>query len=719
MTSFIKQQTGSRWIILIVSAFFAANLIATNTWENNPEYNDLVTRIKASHEEHQQLEIGEIKMGDDKNYYVLSPLKEKHWLYYDTQNLYYTVVAVIDSTFSRGIEAGRDGDTYSDEIYLHLITQTESHLSYVYVFSPLGSKKDYTTDFSFRSNKNWNSNYLYRSEIQDNLWIIEAIIPFSDLRYSGVSPYKFSVMFRRTHRQSDSSYRYPHIDSRIGLNYYRSFYPIQIETKISHAWMQNLKIYTTAVYDLLNEHGNRLIDNTGLNFSIRPDKNSTARITIQPDFSDTPLDSESNVYNSKYPPMIEENRSFFIEDYDLLAARSDFWHTRQIINPMAAIKYNRTQDKSSLAILALKDKKYNYFAGSGDYWLASGYSRNIGSQQVIFNAYTRVSEDWEDHNSLGYLILGIRPWHRTSINPEFGLTYDRNSGFNKVGTYGKLAAAWQGDHLSVMGGYEYISRDFTARMGSINETDRSNLNAQIGYQRHFTGHVNSISSQLSVSDTYNMRFNENFYRSIGLSSSITTFDNTLAASHYVHNAVESFEEKKHSVFFSDLYLSLMKYSYIVPSLNLTYGKCIIYEHNITANYFSFTPKIWTMINQNTSLGMGAYYIKYNTILTDNFDNEYFLFNLNLQTRFVDKISITQGIRLNDYKSIVEPATDTNSALQSNCYIGYYTNIEWKINYHINLIAGYKSRETRLRMLGQRHFVVDEQNLYIKVEYLFK
>lgn len=711
----------SQWpiiLLFVALALISSVLDAINTWDASIEYLSLVERIENDHRQHQRIDIGDIRMGKDNDNYSPSPFREKHWLFYDSQNLYYTVIAEIDSSFSRGIEAFRDSDTASDKIYLQLITQPESYIAYIYVFSPLGCRMDYTTDFGFRSNYNWNSSYQYKSELHSNLWFIEATIPFNDLRYSGAPPYKFSVMFRRTHYKSMSYFRYPYVNSKIGLEYFRSFYPITIETHILHQWTPKLKLHSTMVYDLQEEHANNLVDYTGLNFSLKPDQNSTAKLTIQPDFSDTPLDSESNVYNSKYPPMIEENRSFFIEDYDLLAPKSDFWYTRKIISPIIALKYNRIQNNSALAVLALKDKENSDVMDSGDYWLAAGYSNNVGNNQVIFNAYTRGSEDWAAYNSLVYLITGIRPWDNITVNPEFSFSFDHKPSTDKVGSYGKLAIAWQGEHLSLMGGSEYFSRGFTSSMGSINETDRANIVAQIEYQKYFDTYLNYLTSQLRMSTTYNLKFDTNYYRSLVFSTSATGFNNVLTLSYNTDYSEEYFNYIMHSTYAHTLGLSSSKYRYLMPSASFTSGKSIIYSQNRTADYFNFTPTIWTEINQNTTLGLGIYYIKYNAKQTDVFDNEYFFSNINLKTQFVDKISITQGIRINNYTSTSVPASEVFSAIFKNGYIGYYVNIDWMVTKHFNLVTGYKSIESRYRMGDERQLVVEEQNMYLKVEYQF-
>ena len=156
----------------------------------------------------------------------------------------------------------------------------------------------------------------------------------------------------------------------------------------------------------------------------------------------------------------------------------------------------------------------------------------------------------------------------------------------------------------------------------------------------------------------------------------------------------------------------------MPSASFTSGKSIIYSQNRTADYFSFVPTIWTEINQNTTLGLGIYYIKYNAKQTDVFDNEYYFSNINLKTQFVDKISITQGIRINNYTNTIVPASDVSSAIFKNGYIGYYVNIDWMVTKHFNLITGYKSIESRYRMDEERELAVEEQNMYLKVEYQF-
>ena len=83
---------------------------------------------------------------------------------------------------------------------------------------------------------------------------------------------------------------------------------------------------------------------------------------------------------------------------------------------------------------------------------------------------------------------------------------------------------------------------------------------------------------------------------------------------------------------------------------------------------------------------------------------------------MDKLSITQGIRLNNYTIALDDTAQP--ALLANGYLGYYANLNWKVTKHLDVIAGYKSRETRYRMGNYRQIDVADENLYIKAEYQF-
>ncbi len=131
----------SEWriILLFIALLNLKRVRCYNTWDASIEYLSLIERIENDHRQHQRIDIVTfvwVKIMITTPH----PFQEKHWLFYDSKNLYYAVIAEIDSSFSRGVEAVRDGNTASDNIYLQLITQPESNLAYVYGFSRLGVK---------------------------------------------------------------------------------------------------------------------------------------------------------------------------------------------------------------------------------------------------------------------------------------------------------------------------------------------------------------------------------------------------------------------------------------------------------------------------------------------------------------------------------------------------------------------------------------------------
>lgn len=708
-------------MFILIQLFLVSLLAIEGKEKDSPEFSQAIAAIEAKYAQYHRIELGEFVMGDGNQDFQSSPYRDRHLIYYDAKNLYYCVVAEIDSSFTKGKESMRDYDSASDEFCLRLITQPDAFLIYVYSFTPLENKVDYTLNYNYNSNYLWTSNYQYSSRFSDKLWVVEATIPFNDLRYSGGPPYTFSVMLSRYHQKSNTSYWYPHIKRKtLGLNYFKSYYPIVIEHGIQHEWMPQLRVHSTAIYDVKQERGNRLLDNMGLNFSLKPGKSSTAKFTLHPDFSDTPLDSESNIYNTKYPPMIAENRFFFTEDYDQLVSRSEFWYTRQIISPLAAVKYNYKQDKSAVAFLALKDKKFEDQPRSGDYWLASGFARSVGNQQGFLNAYLRASENGKNVNALASLNLGFRPWSSLVINPEFALSHDHNEAntSDKTATMGALKAMWQSENVNVTTGIEYREKDFTARMGYLTEDDTDIIGGSfnIAYSKNAQKWYNSLSAQIVTNAVNKLSTNEFIMGSISFFADANLFKNSLSAGFQTHYYEQVYDGIRHPYFVQGCNASYQKHHVFRPGLSLDWGQTIVYSKNEVANFFSATPSFSSEINQNTTLGAQISYYLYDTPQTADFDNEFFFGDLNLKTQFVDKLSITQGIRLNNYTIALDDTAQP--ALLANGYLGYYANLNWKVTKHLDVIAGYKSRETRYRMGNYRQIDVADENLYIKAEYQF-
>ena len=98
-------------------------------------------------------------------------------------------------------------------------------------------------------------------------------------------------------------------------------------------------------YNSLN--GDFLFDENDLGFdlSFRPNYATNVKFSFNPDYSDVPLDDESDIYNLKYTPTLLENRYFFIEDFNAFGIDNTMFYSRNILQPQYALKItgNTTQ----------------------------------------------------------------------------------------------------------------------------------------------------------------------------------------------------------------------------------------------------------------------------------------------------------------------------------------------------------------------------------------
>ena len=81
----------SEWriiLLFIAIALISSVLDAINTWDASIEYLSLIERIENDHRQHQRIDIGDIRMGKNNDNYSPSHFREKHWLFYESKNLY-------------------------------------------------------------------------------------------------------------------------------------------------------------------------------------------------------------------------------------------------------------------------------------------------------------------------------------------------------------------------------------------------------------------------------------------------------------------------------------------------------------------------------------------------------------------------------------------------------------------------------------------------------
>lgn len=638
--------------------------------------------------------------------------------YADEKNFYVKIVADIDSTFNVGKEGKRDQNSNGDHIILRLITFKGQNFAYSYVFTPLNNMIDYTTGLNINNNYEWNSDYEYESIITNDKWIVYAEIPWIGMRMIKQNPFELGIILNRWMRNEDRGFNYPHVAKSMGELYYSGAYPLTITTPIAKDNDFKIRMYYTAKYDLLNNQNYRAKDFVGMDFSVRPQFNGSIKATIQPDYSDVPLESEEDIYNSLSKPWLQENRLFFKEDLDLLSGLNSYWYSRNVISPITAIKYSLIQPNTSFVLLCAKDQKKHVYNGSDDLFNAFAIKQRVGNLGLSLNAYNRMHKSTIYNNEVASAMLSYHFWRNHSLNIEYGGSVVRDSmslGY-VYGSTGTIRYNFSNSMHTLCLTGRFISDRFRADMGNISFINRNTFDAVYTNYVYFG---NSIISDFSntLKGQYVTQYKTNdkiesyitFRNQSRIKSSLAYFgieatygDETYDNRNYVYKKVYFSLGSNYKTAFS-------------PLFRLGRGRMLVYQVEKPLDFLNVYTSLESMINSNASLKLEATYYNYNIANTDTWDNQFLFANLDFAFYFNNGFSLNMGFRYNNYEI---------PSAYYNGYFGHYFNADWNINNWLKFTLGFQSKANHYSYSVDGEptlynlYDVTSQNMYLKTIIVF-
>lgn len=276
---------------------------------------------------------------------------------YDEENIYFDWEAELYEGFSVQKKGKNDEFQDSDFLRAQITTLPDDAYCYVFYCYPDGSYMDAIRDQNFNVNNQWDCHYYAENRFENNTWYCRMVIPFRDLRYIGDAPYHWNMSFCRMYFNNNTIFSDPFLSiSQMGRDYFKNGYPLEIHENLPV--VRNIQIipYYTPVADLKNNEINVEPDQFGLDLSYKPLSMLNFKVSMNPDFSDVPMDKVQNNYNLKNEPFYEENRYFFIEDLNAFDIDNDFFYSRRIIQPQIAGKLTGTNDQFNYGMMYCLDK---------------------------------------------------------------------------------------------------------------------------------------------------------------------------------------------------------------------------------------------------------------------------------------------------------------------------------------------------------------------------
>lgn len=642
------------------------------------------------------------------------PITIDVWLWHDSNNLHLYWESEKGENFTEGIFTREDKWIEADFVRLQLITDINNYYAYLFYAFPLGNKYDGIRNSSLGIDTSWDSGYKYTTSVENSIWKCHMVIPFKDIRFHGKSPYNWKIILTRRTKEPDEYYSAPYVSLKDGKDYFRKAIDIIIEDQIHGSKNYRIRPYLAMHYDIKGDDFSFNIENTGLDFSYNPGFASRVKVSINPDYSDVPMDSETDIYNLRHPPHFSENRYFFVEDLDVFGISSgsdifNLFYSRHIMQPRIALKVTADTPEYSYGILSAWDKEVKVdttVTNPDDLYNMLAYKRKFTNLSLQFTLLNRMNKDY--HNEVLHIL--VPSWEVAKNHSLFGmldLSLQEKNDESQSGYLGGVGYNGRYKDLEWHVDIFQISENFSPDMGWIDVTDvfGGDINTSIGREpnrkviKEYGGFIGyhilkynksndlflenlSLNIWMNTQNKINPWINYNIGKE-GYKDNIYDYDNL-----WVGISWDMRDWLKWSIqtgFVNQLVYDLedvYKFRCYVFSLSGTLSRYLRYYLWATRNiYYDFPPDA-------VSRGL---------------DDDYWIGNADLTLSLSNQIGITSGLRFNNYETG-----------EQSTYLGMFVNFSWEFMPDCNLYLGYKNASEEI----DQKFESSLNQTYMKISYTF-
>lgn len=218
----------------------------------------------------------------------------------------------------------RDNIGASDFFFVLLNGYNDRQQSMQFIVTSAGVQYDAKMTNGFEDSS-WNAVWYSEVSINEQGWVAEMFIPYSELRFPEKQAQEWGLQMERDFKRTGTRYSWNHVDNKKGSFslYDGEIYGIQnIDTPVRLSFQPYVSSYLT------NYAGNTEVSfNGGLDLKYGINDAFTLDMILIPDFGQTKFDEE--VLNlSAFEVQYEENRAFFTEGTELFSKGNLFYSRR-------------------------------------------------------------------------------------------------------------------------------------------------------------------------------------------------------------------------------------------------------------------------------------------------------------------------------------------------------------------------------------------------------
>lgn len=284
------------------------------------------------------------------------------WVTYDDDHLYIAFMAHDDPSKIRASLRDRDQMWQDDYFGILLDTYGDAAWAYFLFANPLGVQGD--SRFATSGGEDDGFDIVFETEamVTDSGYQIEMAIPFESLRFPDRDVQTWRATFWRTRPRGS---REQH--TWAAMSRAESCFLCQFGTLAGIEGVRPggaLELLPSAVATRAESRtdaaggwsGGDIAGDIGINARYAFPNGITAEATVNPDFSQVESDAGQVNVNSTFALFFSERRPFFQEGSDVFGSNFDVVYTRQINNPLAAVKLIGRMGRTTVAYLGARDE---------------------------------------------------------------------------------------------------------------------------------------------------------------------------------------------------------------------------------------------------------------------------------------------------------------------------------------------------------------------------
>lgn len=624
-------------------------------------------------------------------------LPTQAWLWQDGSDLVVRFAAQIDSSFTQGSISVKDEGTSADYLRVQLITIPDAYYAYYYVAFPRGNLLDGVRDENMNVDYAWNSHYSYESGFTADIWTVTMRIPLNELRFKQEQPYRWKIILGRYHYQSDEFHSLPYAVTNMDKEYFLKAQDIELSTPVRHKLDITFKPYFVKSYDLIAQTSSWDPEHIGLDVALNPGQRTRIKLSLNPDFSDIPMDSAQDDYNSKNPPYYDENRFFFTEDLDAFGVDWNYFYSRNIVQPRLAAKATGNTKTFNWGVLAALDKEIkdgDEVINPGAYYQVLALNPSWRKLQLANALISRM-----DKGQYGHLYSGGASWE---MLPRFHLKAIWNLSIRKdapggvtvpqQGYKAGLGLGYKPGNFDLGVAYARLSKDLSYDAGYLYEKDYDYLAGSCGWNRSFAEKKVRYLSFSWWGNLYRLSLSEDPHGSYetGMVANLNTSSRFNFLAHLTAARNPDLAEVLHDTHSATLGCTWNKLRNFRIYGGYNYAKTIVYALGDTYPKHTINLNAWTNPLKNLTLSLVGSWNQYgyDQLLDPEtglvlLDDEYIIANATLEYTPAAVFKLTLGSGLSTYEQAGKSAS-----------LNYYGNLRYEFRPEWFAFIGIKSAQTQ-------------------------